>query len=173
MTFLSGLKKEIPEIGEDVENLFKKITPDKKFSSLLQEIYKSKTFKGTPFKEFVDGLDATQKRTLTAGEALSQYKTHLESVGKTTSVIAKAMSGLKSISGTILSTAGNMVAGALIAEAISLAIKGIYNIIKADEIAIEKGEEASQAIKETFDSLVHFTTYIHNLYNGIDSLPFY
>lgn len=83
------------------------------------------------------------------------------------------MSGLKSIGGTILSAAGNMVAGALIAEAISLAIKGIYNIIKADEIAIEKGEEASQAIKETFDSLVHFTTYIHNLYNGIDSLPFY
>lgn len=66
-----------------------------------------------------------------------------------TNTTSKFGAGLKSIGGTILSTAGNMVAGALIAEAISLAIKGIYNIIKADEIAIEKGEEASQAIKET------------------------
>lgn len=66
-----------------------------------------------------------------------------------TNTTSKFGAGLKSIGGTILSTAGNMVAGALIAEAISLAIKGIYNIVKADEIAIEKGEEASQAIKET------------------------
>ena len=153
--------------------MFSKIKGNKDFSELLDGFYDSSTFKDNNFKEWLNNLDDTKKKSLTAGEALSQYKTHLESVGKTTSVAAKAMSGLKSIGGTILSAAGNMVAGALIAEAISLAIKGIYNIVKADEIAIEKGEEASQAIKETFDSLVHFTTYIHNPYIGIDSLPFY
>lgn len=64
-------------------------------------MYDADKFKGDPFKDWIDGLDNAKKSTLTAGEALSQYKTHLESVGKTTSVTAKAMSGLKSIGGTI------------------------------------------------------------------------
>lgn len=130
---------------------------------LLEDMFDSSTFNDNNFKEWLNNLDDTKKKSLTAGEALSQYKTHLESVGKTTSVTAKAMSGLKSIGGTILSTAGNMIAGALIAEAISLAIKGIYNIIKADEIAIEKGEEASQAIKETFDAYNSKVTTVKDL----------
>lgn len=45
-----------------------------------------------------------------------------------------------------------MIGGFLIAEGISLAIKGIYNLVNADKIAIENGQKAQQEIKEVFDT---------------------
>ena len=59
-----------------------------------------------------------------------------------------AGTALKSIGATAL----NMFGGFLIAEGLSLAIKGIYNLINADKIAIENGEKAQQEIKEVFDT---------------------
>lgn len=59
-----------------------------------------------------------------------------------------AGTALKSIGATAL----NMFGGFLIAEGISLAIKGIYNLVNADKIAIENGQKAQQEIKEVFDT---------------------
>lgn len=156
---MSGWKKQIPEIGKDVENLFKKVDSNDKFSSLLQDVYRSKDFKGTPFKEFVDGMDSVTKRTITAGDALSQYKTHLESVGKTTTVAAKAMSGLKK-AGSILASMGTAF---LVMEGISFALKVLDDhthqytralenaSTAADEYAAQKSNV--QALTSEYDTL--------------------
>ncbi len=117
---------------------------------MLQEIYHSNTFKNTDFKKFVDGLSATEKRTLSAGEALKNYNKHLQTVGKTTAATTSAMSSLKSIGGSILSTFGNMAISFAVFSAISAAIKGIDNYIHKSENLIKAGEEVHASIQTTY-----------------------
>lgn len=83
-------------------------------------------------------MDDFKTRTLDASTASSKFSRMAKSVG----------TALKSIGATAL----NMFGGFLIAEGISLAIKGIYNLVNADKIAIENGQKAQQEIKEVFDT---------------------
>lgn len=158
-TFLNGFKKQIPEIGKDVENLFKKVPLNDRFSKLLPEIYHSNTFKNTDFKKFVDGLNATEKRTLTAGEALKNYNKHLQSVGKTTTVTAKVMSGLKQV-GSVLASMGTAF---LVSEGINLAIQGLDYLWNYQNNLIKKGEESRETIDEIFNSFDKGRSTISNL----------
>lgn len=83
-------------------------------------------------------MDDFKTRTLDATTASSKFSRMAKSVG----------TAIKSIG----ATAANMIGGFLIAEGISLAIKGIYNLVNADKIAIENGQKAQQEIKEVFDT---------------------
>ena len=89
---------------------------------------------------------------MTAGEALNKYKTNLVDIGKTTTTFGGMMktagTALKSIGATAL----NMIGGVVIAEVLSMAIKGVYDFIHAEEIAIDKGHEAQGKIQESFTS---------------------
>ena len=74
---------------------------------------------------------------------------------KATTTTSRFSSVAKSVGTAIKSigaTAANMIGGFLIAEGISLAIQGIYNLVNADKIAIENGQKAQQEIKEVFDT---------------------
>ena len=74
---------------------------------------------------------------------------------KATTTTSRFSSVAKSVGTAIKSigaTAANMIGGFLIAEGLSLAIKGIYNLVNADKIAIENGQKAQQEIKEVFDT---------------------
>lgn len=74
---------------------------------------------------------------------------------KATTTTSRFSSVAKSVGTAIKSigaTAANMIGGFLIAEGISLAIQGIYNLVNADKIAIENGQKAQQEIKEIFDT---------------------
>lgn len=74
---------------------------------------------------------------------------------KATTTTSRFSSVAKSVGTAIKSigaTAVNMIGGFLIAEGISLAIQGIYNLVNADKIAIENGQKAQQEIKEVFDT---------------------
>lgn len=83
-------------------------------------------------------MDDFKAKTLDATTASSRFSSVAKSAG----------SALKSIG----ATAANMIGGFLIAEGISLAIQGIYNLVNADKIAIENGQKAQQEIKEVFDT---------------------
>lgn len=83
-------------------------------------------------------MDDFKAKTLDATTASSKFSSLVKSVG----------TAIKSIG----ATAANMIGGFLIAEGLSLAIQGIYNLVNADKIAIENGEKAQQEIKEVFDT---------------------
>lgn len=83
-------------------------------------------------------MDDFKAKTLDATTASSKFSRMAKSAG----------TAIKSIGATAI----NMFGGFLIAEGLSLAIKGIYNLINADKIAIENGEKAQQEIKEVFDT---------------------
>lgn len=83
-------------------------------------------------------MDDFKAKTLDATTASSKFSRMAKTAG----------TALKSIGATAL----NMFGGFLIAEGLSLAIKGIYNLINADKIAIENGQKAQQEIKEVFDT---------------------
>lgn len=83
-------------------------------------------------------MDDFKAKTLDATTASSKFSRMAKTAG----------TALKSIGATAL----NMFGGFLIAEGISLAIKGIYNLVNADKIAIENGQKAQQEIKEVFDT---------------------
>lgn len=83
-------------------------------------------------------MDDFKAKTLDATTASSKFSRMAKTVG----------TAIKSIG----ATAANMIGGFLIAEGLSLAIKGIYNLVNADKIAIENGQKAQQEIKEVFDT---------------------
>ena len=83
-------------------------------------------------------MDDFKSKTLDATTTTSRFSSVAKSVG----------TAIKSIG----ATAANMIGGFLIAEGISLAIQGIYNLVNADKIAIENGQKAQQEIKEVFDT---------------------
>lgn len=83
-------------------------------------------------------MDDFKAKTLDATTASSKFSRMAKTAG----------TALKSIGATAL----NMFGGFLIAEGIGLAIKGIYNLVNADKIAIENGQKAQQEIKEVFDT---------------------
>lgn len=83
-------------------------------------------------------MDDFKAKTLDATTASSKFSRMAKTAG----------TALKSIGATAL----NMFGGFLIAEGLGLAIKGIYNLVNADKIAIENGQKAQQEIKEVFDT---------------------
>lgn len=83
-------------------------------------------------------MDDFKVKTLDATTASSKFSRMAKTAG----------TALKSIGATAL----NMFGGFLIAEGLGLAIKGIYNLVNADKIAIENGQKAQQEIKEVFDT---------------------
>lgn len=83
-------------------------------------------------------MDDFKAKTLDATTASSKFSRMAKTAG----------SALKSIGATAL----NMIGGVVIAEVLSMAIKGVYDFIHAEEIAIDKGHEAQGKIQESFTS---------------------
>lgn len=83
-------------------------------------------------------MDEFTEKSTKATTTTSRFGSMAKSVG----------TAIKSIGATAL----NMFGGFLIAEGLGLAIKGIYNLVNADKIAIENGQKAQQEIKEIFDT---------------------
>ena len=71
----------------------------------------------------------------------------MQSASKSTSGFSRAITGLKSIGAGIV----NALASYAISFIAGKLIEGIYNIINATEIAIEKGKEAQETIAGAFD----------------------
>lgn len=155
-TFLSNFKTEIPKISSEVEELFSKINPNKKFKTLLDDFFDADSFKDSSFKTWLNSLSDAEKVTLSAGDALNQYQSYLQSTAKQTTTFAtitqKAGSALKTIGGAFLSTFANMAVMYAASAAIEAIGTAIYNTIHATEIAIEKGEEAKQVIADIGDA---------------------
>ena len=148
-TFLSNFKTEIPKISSEVEELFSKINPNRKFKTLLDDFFDADSFKDSSFKTWLNSLSDAEKVTLSAGDALNQYQSYLQSTAKQTTTFAtitqKAGSALKTIGGTLLSTFANMAVMYAASVAIEAIGTAIYNTIHASEIANEKMESSFSA----------------------------
>lgn len=148
-TIFNSVSSKVPEASEKVKEFFDLLSldPDTKSwgSDELIDFAKSCNVSEKSLIEFLGKAESGER-------TLMDYQSYLKSTTKQTTAFANA----QNVAGNVLKTVGSFAVNALaswaVSEAIGLAIKGIYNIVKADEIAIEKGEEAQNAIKETFDT---------------------
>lgn len=122
--------KEFNKLGKN-SNIDNIVSQFKEVDSSVVDMAKSVKDGSMSMDEFIE---KSTKATTTSSKFSRMAKT--------------AGTALKSIGATAL----NMFGGFLIAEGLSLAIQGIYNLVNADKIAIENGEKAQQEIKEVFDT---------------------
>lgn len=144
-TFFDNFKKELkPKFNKDTLNFakeFNKLGNDSdidKIASRFKEVDSNVIDMAKSVQNGSMEMDDFKAKTLDATTASSKFSRMAKSVG----------TAIKSIG----ATAANMIGGFLIAEGISLAIQGIYNLVNADKIAIENGQKAQQEIKEVFDT---------------------
>lgn len=147
-TFFDNFNKELkPKFNKDTLNFakeFNKLGDNAKSQNLdilisqFKEVDSSVIDMAKSVQNGSMEMDDFKAKTLDATTASSKFSRMAKTAG----------TALKSIGATAL----NMFGGFLIAEGISLAIKGIYNLVNADKIAIENGQKAQQEIKEVFDT---------------------
>lgn len=141
-------------------------------NAVLESDDKSKLKKG-----FVDDLGLSQTVRSAYGKQLSDYGKQLnkfkksgedatasidgfnnalvdngEQAVKTTTFLQDVGNGIKSVSKTAMSMVGNSVLDMVIGTGLSLAVKGISDFIRRDEIAIEKGQEAQDTISNAYNT---------------------
>lgn len=158
-----------------LQTYFKKQALDDNTSLFVERINKIRNLGASTFKkqnindlaDKIGNVDAnivqTAKDVQNNNKTWDDFDTAVQKVSKSTSgfktVASAAGTAIKSIGATAL----NMAGGFIIAEVIGLAVKGIYDIVNATEIAIEKGEEAKNAIKETYDTYNSKADTVKNL----------
>lgn len=155
---MSKLKKDVVNISDEVETLFKNIIPDKSDTNSWSDISNYINLNG------IDGFitkhkiaDENFKKFLyDIGNAkfdMQDYQQWLIKSGKSTSTFTafakKAGSALKSLGDAMASMAINWAIG----EIISLAAKGIDNLIHASEKARETSKELTKEWIDENDSI--------------------
>lgn len=153
LEWLLNFKKEIPEISDDVKELFDKIDLKGNFKTQLEDNFDFSKSNDTIFKSWANDLDDVVKTNMTAGDDLEKYNQHLKDTAKSTSKLSNITSAAKGAIGTIASIGTNMIAGFAIAKIIELGISLWDKYANAQEHAIEAGEEASNKIKENYDKI--------------------
>ena len=138
---IDGIKKSFGrlEIEPEIVADFQKMDLSGNFFDQLMEV---DGIKSDALFEFADGLDEVQQKSMTAGQAMMHFGTSVTSVG----------SVLGTIGQVALSTVSSILATVAVSAALGLAAKGIgwfwTNVVKAEETAIQKGNEAKQSIDE-------------------------
>lgn len=134
------------KVPDEVSNFFagKNLT-DKLFGE--DGVLARKGFQQTPeaVQEFAKEAINAGNATATVGDAIDAASTKVVSFGG-------LLKNLGNIGLTVLSSLGTtalVMAASMALEAIAT---GVYNLIHADEIAIQKGKEATQAIKDRYDA---------------------
>ena len=149
---LSGVKDLGSKIKNGLINVFSRQefgneVLDSMFSGMskstnLMEVLNKKDVGNLP-KTFVDWMNGLgdKRETATLGDALDNVGTHVFD-------LSGAFSSLGSVALSTLSTLGTMALTVAATWAVGEIVKGIYNLINAEEIAIQKGVEARQAIQD-------------------------
>ena len=153
-----------------------------KFSSILQN-FKKRSGLNDNTKEFIsqinkgnfdnvfdlaNSIGGVDKTFIELGQdvangamILKDFNAIAESTSNTSSRFSSVLSGLGGVAKTVGSAALNMAAAWAISEVISLAVKGIYNFVHANEIAIENGEKTQSKITDAYDAandtIIHHT----------------
>lgn len=137
--------EKVNVITQEIKDSFAKLNGVKFDGVSIEQAYNIAKAYGVANKEVVDFVYSGKG-------GLKEYETSIQSASQSTSKFATATSALKTIGGTLASTFANIA----ISYGVSLLIQGlatgIYHIVKATEIAIEKGEKAQNAIKEIYDT---------------------
>ena len=148
-----NFKKEIPEISDEVKELFGKIDLGGNFKTQLEDNFDFSKSNDSIFKSWANNLDDAAKINMTAGDALEKYNQHLKDTAKSTSKLSSVTNVAKTAIGTVASAGINMLAGFAIAKLIEGAISLWDKYANAQKNAIETGEEASNKIKENYDKI--------------------
>ena len=104
----------------------------------------------------------TEINAMSTEGLVRQSKASAKEIGnsvKQIGLLGKAFNVLKGA----LSIAGNIAVAMLITEGISFAWNEIMNLINAEEIAIEKGQEAQKAAQEAYDSFAEQKTSLTDI----------
>lgn len=139
--FVNDGKKTV-EISQEVRDAFSKLEGNENALKIgsAEDAY-----------EYAQGLGVANKAVVDfvreGKGGLKEYEAAMQSASKSTTGFSMAISGLKSIGAGII----NALASYAISFIAGKLIEGIYNIINATEIAIEKGKEAQEAIAGAFD----------------------
>lgn len=113
--------------------------------------------------EFVSSLDDAAKTSLTAGEAMKQLSTEVIQVEQKVNLASTAFNTLKSFGKAAISGAFNAATVYIFIAALQKVAEVIYDIIHADEIAIEKGNAAREAIKDINSSYESTESTVNDL----------
>ena len=139
-TVIGSLKKDVPDVSDEINNLFQSVKKTDKFNNVLASFDTNK-IKDVTFKEWVDNLDEVKKTSMTSGKALEEYKRHLTEIGKTTPILSKLGSVIKSVFGNLTSFAINAGVMFAVSKGIESVVNAWDNYSNKQENAIEKGSE--------------------------------
>ena len=139
-TVIGSLKKDVPDVSDEINNLFQSVKKTDKFNNVLASFDTNK-IKDVTFKEWVDNLDEVTKTSMTSGKALEEYKRHLTEIGKTTPILSKLGSVIKSVFGNLTSFAINAGVMFAVSKGIESVVNAWDNYSNKQENAIEKGSE--------------------------------
>lgn len=110
----------------------------------------------------IHSLDDTALSTMTVRDAIDQLTTKTITVTekvKKSSTVFKAFAG---VGKAFASTMGNIALSMVASWAIEKGIEFIYNLVNATEIAIQKGQEAAQTIKDIQSEMNTKTTFVED-----------
>ena len=142
---VSGIKKALSrsKIDEEVASAFSKM--DLKLNFFDQLTDPTLNISNEKLESFANGLSNVQIQSMSAGEAMKTFTTSTFSVGS-------ALSSVASIAATVASSLLTMGAAMLITAAAGKLVEFFVNLARAEEIAIEKGKEATQSINDRYEA---------------------
>lgn len=163
LEWFKNFKKEIPEISDEVKELFDKIDLDGDFKTQLEDNFDFSKSNDSIFKSWANDLDDTAKANMTAGDALDKYNQHLKDTAKSTSKLSTITSAAKGAIGTIASSAFNIGTGILIAKGIEFAISKWDEYNHAQEYAIEASGKAYSRLQENQNKIKNADNVLKNI----------
>lgn len=166
-TIFKGLKKDTASISDEFNKIFSQIQ-NTKLSDLpdagnWNKWAESMGYTDKELLNFLSDVDSGKK-------SIQDMGAYIEVASQKTTLFQKGMSTLKSIGGTLLSTFANMAVMYAASVAIEAIGTAIYNTIHATEIAIEKGKEAQETIKEIGDTYDNKVSGVENVKDRYEEL---
>lgn len=143
--FSKTAKKQFVQVEADASKIFSKIPQDAAEGTNWDDFIKENNINSKTMQSFLKDETIPTKD-------LDSYISYVQQAESATSRFSGVLGTLKSVGLNALGSLATMGATMLASWAIGEIVQGIVNWIRADEIAIEKGKEATQSIQDRYDA---------------------
>lgn len=143
--FSKTAKKQFVQVEADASKIFSKIPQDAAEGANWDDFIKENNINSKTMQSFLKDETIPTKD-------LDSYISYVQQAESATSRFSGVLGTLKSVGLNALGSLATMGATMLASWAIGEIVQGIVNWIRADEIAIEKGKEATQSIQDRYDA---------------------
>lgn len=167
-----GIKKEIPEITDEVKDLLSCFQDDS-FNTLSkdemknffddEELLKNLSELKESFMNFIDKVDLS-------GDVFAQYQEHLQQSSQSMTLFQRAGKAAGTAMRTFGATLASMGVAWLAGEALSLAITGIYDLATAAKTAKENSESLPSSLSKMQSKYAANSSKIDELSKKYDEL---